>query len=196
MSAQKLDTKDALQKNPAIKINLLPTEDLEKQPLNKFLKWVLTYGRTIIIITELIVIMAFLSRFVLDRELTDLHEAISQKRAIVEATVDLENGFRNLQNRLNNIKQLGGTSTNIDKVLEGLLKIMPKDVYLKDFVLTKENITLTATSNSRTGFSTFINNLKRSKIFSDIKIGAINEGLDKSPGIKFGINMKVHINKI
>lgn len=173
-----------------IKINLLPTEDIEKQPLNKFLKWVLTYGRTIIITTELIVILAFLSRFVLDRELTDLHEAISQKRAIVEATYDLEYGFRNLQNRLENVKKLSGTSTNIDKVLEVLVTNMPADVYLTDFNLTKDNISLSAVANSRMGFSVFVNNLKKSKIFSDIKIGAINQGVDKSSGIKFGINMK------
>jgi Tfp pilus assembly protein PilN len=180
-------------KDVRIKINLLPSEDLDKQPLNKFLKWVLTYGRTIIITTELIVIMAFLSRFVLDRELTDLHEAISQKRAIVEATVELESGFRNLQKRLENIKLISGTYNNMDKVLANLILIMPNDVYLTDFVLTKDNITLTAVSSTRAGFSIFINNLKRSKIFSNIKIGAIDEGVDKSPGIKFGLSMKVQI---
>lgn len=176
-----------------VKINLLPTEDIEKQPLNKFLKWVLTYGRTIIITTELVVIMAFLSRFVLDRELTDLHEAIGQKRAIVEATQELEYGFRNLQDRLENIKKLSGTSTNIDKVLDKIVAIMPSDVYLSDFTLSKDNISMTMVSLSRQGFSVFLNNLKREKIFSDIKIGAINEGVDKSPGIKFGISMKVKI---
>lgn len=178
-------------KKTSLKINLLATGDIDKQPLNKFLKWVLLYGRPIIITTELIVIMAFLSRFVLDREITDLHEAIGQKKAIVEATYDLEYGFRNLQERLTTIKSLQGAPTKIDKILGELTKLIPSDVYLTDLAYSEDQITINAVAGSKSGFSKFLNSLKRSKAFLDLKISGVNEGVDKVPGIKFGISMKV-----
>ena len=62
-----------------LKINLLSKKDLEEKALGRFLKWSLSFGRYIIVGTEIIVLIAFFSRFKLDRQLTDLHEAINQK---------------------------------------------------------------------------------------------------------------------
>ena len=54
-------------------IELLPKEEWEKTSFGKFIKWTLNVGRYIVIATELIVILAFVSRFKLDRDLTDLY---------------------------------------------------------------------------------------------------------------------------
>jgi hypothetical protein len=64
---------------PKKEINLLPKEEFEKKPLGKFLVWALSIGRYIVIFTELIVILAFLSRFKLDRDLADLNQSVREK---------------------------------------------------------------------------------------------------------------------
>ena len=71
--------------NKAIKttIEFIPQEDWEKTSFGKFLKWLLNVGRWIVIVTELIVIIAFVSRFKLDRDLTNLNEKVKQKQAII-----------------------------------------------------------------------------------------------------------------
>ena len=79
---------------PKSEIELLPQEGWEKGTLGKLLKWALTAGRYIVIVTELAVIMAFLSRFKFDRELTDLHEEIKQKQAVIQSAQSFETEFR------------------------------------------------------------------------------------------------------
>jgi len=69
-------------------IELLPREEWEETSFGKFLKWLLTVGRYIVIFTELVVILAFLSRFKLDRDLTDLYKQIENKQAIIQNSTD------------------------------------------------------------------------------------------------------------
>ena len=87
-------------------IEFLPQEEWQKGTLGHLLKWALTVGRFIVVFTELIVILAFLSRFKFDRDLTDLNEAVSQKKAIVEAAADFEQDFLFLQKQLETIAGL------------------------------------------------------------------------------------------
>ncbi len=81
-------------------IELLPQENWEKGTFGRLLKWALTVGRYIVIITELIVILAFLSRFKFDRDLTDLNEKVKQQQAIVQSSAQFEQKFRFLQKQL------------------------------------------------------------------------------------------------
>ena len=90
---------------PAKTINLLIHTDFDKTFLGKFLRWSLTYGRYIIICTEIIVLLAFIYRFSLDRKITDLNDEIEQKSAIIAANSNFEEQFRNLQFRTEQITQ-------------------------------------------------------------------------------------------
>src|SRR3990167_1463025 len=87
-------------------INLLSQKDFDRTLVGKLLRWALTYGRYIIISTEIIVLFAFILRFSLDRQITDLNEEIEQKAAIVAANKGFESSFRNLQSRTQQINTL------------------------------------------------------------------------------------------
>src|SRR3989344_3425468 len=67
-----------------IDINLIGEGDFSRTPIGRIVTWATTYGRYIMILTEIIVLLAFISRFSLDRKLTDLKEEITQKQAIIE----------------------------------------------------------------------------------------------------------------
>ena len=84
---------------PKLDINLLAQTNINAKPLGKFLKWSLTYGRYIIIGTQIIVLLAFLSRFKLDQDLSDLHTKIDEKVNILEALAPIENNTRLLQDK-------------------------------------------------------------------------------------------------
>src|SRR3972149_11726382 len=74
--------------------------NLIKSKVNIFdeiLKWALTVGRLLVILTELTAFSAFIYRFTLDRTLIDLHEKINQEQAIVASLKDREAIYRNLQ---------------------------------------------------------------------------------------------------
>lgn len=177
-----------------VNINLLPQDSFEGKPLGKFLKWALSYGRYIVVCTELVVILAFLSRFKLDRDLTDIHEEIGQKQAIIEATYDLESGFKNFQNRLQKIKTLAADESSPNEILETLSRNIPTDVYLIDISVAQDKINLAAVSKSEVGFGVFINNLSQTKKFTNINLGVVSRGGEREPTIKFNLSAKLVFN--
>lgn len=168
-----------------INVNLLPGEETKKT--GKFFTWVLTYGRYIIIGTEIIVLLAFLSRFKLDRDLTDLHQSIAQKQEVVLAAQDLEKEVRSLQNRLAIIKKLEKQRDFPPELLTAFEGLTPADVTLTEFSLDTSKITLTATALSNAGFTTFLNNLSASSYFGDISLDNVGKPKDGA-GIEFKIS--------
>lgn len=171
-----------------VDINLLPREELGEKPLGKFLTWSLTYGRYIIIGTEIIVLLAFLSRFKLDRDLTDLHQSINQKQAIILGARDLELEVRSLQDHLAIIKKLGEKRGLPSKLLSTFEGLTPSDVTLTGFSLDASKITLTAVTLSNESFTTFLNNLSASAHFSDISLDSVGKA-KSGEGIEFKISM-------
>ena len=89
-----------------ILINLIGQEDLSHTPQGRIVQWAMTYGRYIMILTEIVVLGAFISRFTLDRKLTDLKEEIAQKQAIIEANAELETQIRTAQTQIDQVKKL------------------------------------------------------------------------------------------
>ncbi|MBI4999482.1 PilN domain-containing protein [Candidatus Gottesmanbacteria bacterium] len=166
-------------------INLLPGKEAKK--LGKFLTWVLTYGRYIIIGTEIIVLLAFLSRFKLDRDLTDLHEGIAQKQTVILPAQDLEQQVRSLQNRLLIIKKISNQREFPPKLLSTFEGLTPVDVTLTGFSLESSKLFLTAVAFSNEGFSVFLNNLSASDYFTDISLDDVNKAKG-GIGIEFKIS--------
>lgn len=172
---------------PKKSIEFLPHEDWERGTFGKLLKWALTVGRHIVIITELVVILAFLSRFKLDRDLTDLGEKVHQKQAIVVSSAPFEKEFRFLQKRLEKIEDLKKNQLEADIILAELTALTPVDVYLSDFDVNQKKVTLSATALSEAGLATFLKNLKNSSRFEKLSLSQVSLGAGQEIGIKFQI---------
>lgn len=163
----------APKKVPKNTIEFIPQEEWERTSFGKFLKWLLNIGRWIVIITELIVIIAFLSRFKLDRDLTNLNESIRQKQAIINASSDFEKEFLFLQKRLSTIEGLKKNQVESDKVLELFSQITPAGIQLSNFNINNEKISLTATADSETTFAVFLKNLKQEQKLTNLNLGRV-----------------------
>lgn len=172
-------------------IEFLPHEEWEKRPSGKFLKWVLTVGRYIVIVTELIVIIAFLSRFKLDRDLADLNESIKQKQAIITSSVPFEKKFLFLQKRLSTIEGLRKSQLAMDEVLVELASLIPIDVYLSGLNVSGKEFSLSATALSESGLATFLNNLRASSRFTNISVSQLSISGAQGIGIKFELRSEL-----
>lgn len=178
---------------PALKvtINLLPEKRLEEKPGGRFLKWCLTYGRYIIIATEIVVLFAFFSRFKLDRELTDLHESIKQKKAIIAEAVEFENEINRTQEKLNQIKILEKKQLFYVELISLLEKLVPSDVVLNQLSITSKEISLNGFSLTSHGFANLSDNLRKSNRFDNIKIGAIGKSKEGGFGLTFNLTAEI-----
>ncbi|MFA5827802.1 MAG: hypothetical protein WC841_00365 [Candidatus Shapirobacteria bacterium] len=120
-------------------ISLLPDEENPNSPSARFLRWITTIGRFIIVFTELIVISAFLSRFWLDRKNSDYSEVLRQHKAILESTQEFEQEYSLLQQRLKVIKDFYSKTPEYNSKIASLAESTPNGIVFNN--LTLENNT-------------------------------------------------------
>jgi len=168
-------------------INLLPRDEFDRSFFGQFLAWALSYGRYIIIITQIVVLSVFFLRFKLDREHTDLKEAIAQKQAIIASVNGMENDIKSLQIRISDIKNLEQEQDFQTNVFAFLSQITPPDLVFKDLHITRNQIGITANSLSLKSFGSFLTFMKKSDKFLDISLGDII----RNAGV---INFKIDAN--
>ncbi|MBI5614310.1 hypothetical protein HY947_05270 [Candidatus Gottesmanbacteria bacterium] len=173
---------------PSSNINLL-THDLTESPIDRITNWALTYGRYIMIGTEIVVLLAFISRFSLDRKLTDLKEEIGQKQQILLANTALESDIKNTQNQLLKTKTILTEQEKPVEILSSLYTLLPPDVFLLSIELNREKMSLRANAGTTQGFAQFLTNIKSGKNLTQVEIGDIKK---KPPfGIDFLISAQI-----
>lgn len=172
-----------------ILINLIGEEDLSHTPQGRIVQWAMTYGRYIMILTEVVVLGAFVSRFTLDRKLTDLKEEITQKQAIIEANVELETQIRTAQTQIDQVKKLIDGQDQPKNTLHLVESFLPLDVYLESLDIKQNTLTTHATARTTGGFAQLLANLKALKQLTNVSIGSIQ----RTPlvGIQFDIKANI-----
>lgn len=108
----------------------------------KVLKWALTWGRRIVVLTELVVIAAFLSRFWLDTRLADMGEKIAQKRAVVTSSADFEKKFRQVLLRLEKLAAIE-KQTPLLAVYDQTKALIPSEVVVSQMSAEKSTVSFT-----------------------------------------------------
>lgn len=155
-------------------INLIGEEEMEHTPVGRIVTWAVTYGRYIMIGTEIIVLLAFISRFSLDRKLTDLNDEVTQKQAIIDANSDFESNFRTLQSTLGTIQTLLNAPPSTANALNTIQSLLPADVHLDTLNISTDHVVGNVVANSTSGFSQMVANLQAANIFSQVEIGDVN----------------------
>lgn len=156
-----------------LSINLLTQDEFSSSQTGKILLWALSVGRYIVVVTELIVIMSFLSRFKLDRDLTDLNEAIERQKAIIQSYGNLENQFKQTQNQLQFIRE-NTPVYGADATLAILGRTLPSDVKVDELTLNTEGFSFTATALSMDSFTQFIKALFNQPEVADVILGTVD----------------------
>lgn len=140
-------------------INLLPQEEFDASLLGRTLKWAMSSFRIIVILTEMVVMAAFLSRFWLDAQNADLTNSIKVASAQIAAQSTFEKEFRGIQKKLAIFKQITASAKESSKVDLVAAKI-PQDLILSSINVQGDTMLLKGTAGSEIGVAQFISNLK------------------------------------
>jgi Tfp pilus assembly protein PilN len=154
-------------------INLLPKDNWDRGLSAKILNWALTFGRYIVIITELVVVAAFIARFSLDQKLSDLHDSIKQKQVFIQANLEFENEFRDLQTRLYALNEAVSAQTNAKEVLDTFSSLTPANVRFSSFSYNQNVFEIKALSPTEDGLGAFINALSTNPNIKNLESSSV-----------------------
>jgi Tfp pilus assembly protein PilN len=169
-----------------ININLVPKDPFFETALGKILRWSLSVGRYIVIFTELMVILSFVARFSLDRQLTNLNDSVHQKQITIESYGDLEEKVRLIQAKSDQYQQIEQL-VNITDVFPALTKITPASIQLDELIIKPTQVSMSGKSLSQESLNMLINNFQISANFFNIAVDKIEAGNNQDPGFTFRI---------
>lgn len=173
-------------------INLYPEDPFYDSIFGKILKWSVSVGRHIVIVTELVVIGSFLSRFVLDRQLSDLNREIVQKQAVAESYGSLDEDFRALQRKSSDITSILEEQGQYE-VLESLNRLTPPEIRFEQVGYGNNTLSVQGISLSNQALSQFVDGLRRDPMFLTVSIGNIRSGDARDPAIQFTVSAQTNI---
>ena len=170
-----------------ITVNLIPKKKVSLA--ERFIFWLINIGRYIIISTELVVFIVFISRFQLDLRLSDLTDKIKQEEAIVKSLEEVDKSARILHIRLSEIKKLmvSAQEKNPLTLLSTISSLTPPTIAYEVISQQKEVLRITAVGSSSREFSLFVQNLRSAKQLRNVTVSEVSKD-DKTGGIRFTIS--------
>ena len=158
-------------KFPTPELNLLSGNELETTSSGKFLKWALSWGRRIVVLTELVVILAFLSRFYFDTKVAELNDKIVQQKDVVLAMADFEKTFRLVSDRVAKADNLEKT-TSILGIYERTETLIPAGVSLLQLSVDAKGVAFSGSCTEEV-LETMVDGFRGDKNFSNISVERI-----------------------
>jgi len=152
---------------------------------DKLLDWVLTIGRLIVIITEVVAVTAFIYRFSLDERLVELHSAIKQKQSVISVLKSDESKYRNLQDRIAIASTFSAKTINSNQTIADIVSLIPDQVKIGNLLLNKDQVNLSINVVSVSSLENFINSLKNYRNIKSISI----DNIENKPSIGLSVNL-------
>lgn len=170
-------------------INLLPQEEFEASITGRVLRWTMTTFRYIVIVTEIIVMGAFLSRFWLDAQNADLNDTLDIKTAQIKAQADFEKQFRDLQARLaiSSDMEKDGRPTDIIGII---VSKMPGEITLNAISYQDGKASINGTASTELSIAQFIANLKADKTFKSVSLGQVTSSQSNQADTVFSVDLE------
>lgn len=176
-------------------LSLLPDKENPNSLVNRSLLWLTSVGRVVIIVTELIVVVAFMSRFWLDRQNSDLGETLRQQKAILDSTKEFEKEYLSLGQRINYIKNFYSTPDQLVPNLTAISQSIPNDVAITSITSSQINASpafeISSFAYSQESIVNLIVNLSLNPQIKTVEIRRIEK---KAKNNKFEVSLSVVMN--
>jgi Tfp pilus assembly protein PilN len=155
-------------------INLLPKSEFELSYWGRFLKWALTTGRYIIILTEILVIAAFMSRFWLDQSESDLNDRLLRNQQVLKSAAGVEERFRVVQSRMLAADELISKQTKPGDMLDLIANAMPAAVQVSGLTVSGKQVVVAAQARTEDEIGVWLNNMVAQKKWKSITLNDLS----------------------
>lgn len=163
-----------------INLNLLYPQGIKSQIPVLFLKWLINYGRFIVIIVELVVVGTFVTRFKYDADLEDLKDQIAQGLPYLESLTADELKIRQTQLEIDTVKKNYSLAPTWSELFKTIAQKTPQSVKFTNLILEPVPDTpnvafrISASTNANDNLIVFIRELKNTPNFKDINLASIS----------------------
>jgi Tfp pilus assembly protein PilN len=171
-------------------INLLPKDSFSETSIGRIILWFLSTFRIMVIVVELVVVAAFLSRFWLDSKNADLTDEIKQKQAQIKASEATEKLFRELQKRVSAFSILT-SQPKLSSSITSISSLMPPTITLNSIGFSEQGITIIGNTPNEQELAQFLVNLKKSEDFTKVSLSQIGPDQDNKDILKFTISLNI-----
>ena len=173
--------------SPHVNINLVGKPKVSF--VENFLKWAVSAGKIIIIVTELIAVSALIYRFTLDRKIIDLHDQIKKSQLFVEAQGTKEKDYRSIQGRLASIKDIDQKTQQKIKIMNDILSVISTGAFSStNLTVTEGNINIKGVAFSVFPISNFVDTLKKNPNVTSI---SLEDLASTSNGVEFKMTIEL-----
>ncbi|MDO8260257.1 MAG: hypothetical protein Q7T50_02015 [Candidatus Magasanikbacteria bacterium] len=175
----------AAPKSPDLNINLLSNESSSVSSGNA-VHWILTVGRYLVIVTEVIALGTFLFGVWLSKEKNDLKVSIKSKQSQVDeyqncnSDAFCEDRFRKTQNQIAQVSLIRSSRFQENQVLTEFAKLLPLNLNLESLSSDGKIITFSGNFPDPQQLQTMINSFNTSSKISNLDITALSQENDKS----------------
>lgn len=161
-----------------ISLNLLHPKEAPTKLPEKFLKWLISYGRFIVIFVEIIVVAAFLGRFKLDADLDDLKRKINLDLPYVEGLAADEALIKQTQNKIAIIDKTYLSADKWQETVVDLSVLIPQSIQFISLSLEEKDegsvsFKINGVTVSNSDLGVFLNNLRKQENFREINLASI-----------------------
>lgn len=163
-----------------IKLNLINSQGTIEKIHIRFLKWLLNYGRFIVVAVEIIVLGTFLARFKLDADLANLKDSINKQVPYIESLASTEAIIRQTQFRLSSFESLSQTSNSFTNTLISISSQTPSSIKLSNVSINRSQnkgplqFKLSGEAQNNSSVNAFLKGLREQPSFKNVALTNIS----------------------
>lgn len=155
---------------------LKPQGSPEKLPI-RFLRWLLSTGRYILIFVEALVLIAFILRFKLDADIADVKEKIENQIPYIKTLHPYEILVRQTQLKLSTIGSFNSSNIDYSQILKKIADQIPISVTLLSLSLErtvdKISIQINGQAQNNNDLAAFQFGMRGDRFFSDVNLSSV-----------------------
>lgn len=178
---------------PSSEINFSPNAK-EKGPAStrdQVFQWVIKNGKRIVIFTQAVVLIVFISRFKFDNDVRNITREVEKNQVIVEDLSSIEEQYLDNQRKLGLVKPIIERQIDWKDRLDDFNGKIPNDLTLENFKFSEKSIELSARTKSPQSFQVFISLLSQDQSVQSAVLKSSSYD-NETNEFKFIINMETN----
>jgi hypothetical protein len=176
-------------------INLLEPVNAPEDVWETVYSWLFNVGKYILISVQVIVLVVFFSRFVIDRTNNDLSDEVNDKVDILNQGFYRQNEikFRNLQVLLSDLHVIAGEQEINSKLISSVTESVPSSLELQSFSFSDGRVTMSFLADDFEDIQKYETGLRKNPLYSNVKVNLSKSG-ESTSQIDFSVTFVISEN--